>query len=89
MNQDHILIFAGLLIVLVLIIWIALKVIRWIFYGAGILLAFAAAQGFIGIAAYVALWVLAFPIMLIISALIGLFTFRYVNKFDRANKNPN
>jgi len=78
-----------LLIVLLLIIWIAFKLIGWIFYGAGILLTFAAAQGFIGIAAYVALWVLAFPLMLIVSALLGLFTFWYANKIDRANKNPN
>lgn len=40
--------------------------------GAGVLLAGAASLGFIGIAAYFALWVFAFPLMLIASALVGI-----------------
>ena len=41
------------------------------FWGAIVILAFAAEQGFVGLAAYVACWVLFFPVMLIVSIVVG------------------
>ena len=43
------------------------------FSGAIVLFAFAAEQGFLGIAAYIACWVFFFPVMLIICIIVGLF----------------
>lgn len=43
------------------------------FVGAVVLFGFAAEQGFIGIAVYVACWVFGFPVMLVICIIVGLF----------------
>ena len=51
------------------------------FSGAVSLFAFAAEQGFIGIAAYIACWVFLFPAMLIICIIVGFFTM-WANRGD-------
>ena len=51
----------------------ALAAAVFVFRGAVLLLAFAGAQGFIGLAAYVAAWVFLFPVMLVASFGFGLF----------------
>ncbi len=43
------------------------------FSGAVFLFAFAAEQGFVGIAAYIACWVFLFPVMLVICIIVGFF----------------
>ena len=43
------------------------------FFGAVFLFAFAAEQGFIGLAAYVACWVFLFPVMLVVCIINGFF----------------
>jgi len=54
------------LVIFVLLLWAA-------FFGAAFLFAAASKQGFIGLAVYVACWVLLFPVMLIICIGIGFF----------------
>lgn len=56
----------GLALILLLIFFIIAVV-----YGAIVLIQPASAQGFVGFAAYVAMWVLLFPVMLGICALVG------------------
>ncbi|GJL86561.1 MAG: hypothetical protein DHS20C03_02700 [Minwuia thermotolerans] len=53
-------------------IWLAFILLCAAFSGAVALLVFAAAQGFVGIAAYIACWVIFFPVMLVISVIMGL-----------------
>lgn len=53
-------------------IWLAFILLSAAFAGAVALFGFAAEQGFVGIAAYIACWVLFFPVMLTIAIIIGL-----------------
>lgn len=53
------------------ILVLAFKLLKMIFVGAILLLAFASEQGFLGIAAYLACWVFLFPVMVIICGVIG------------------
>ena len=55
-------------------LWLIIKLGVAAFAGAVVLLAFAGEQGFIGLAAYIALWVFLFPAMLIVCIIIGLIT---------------
>jgi hypothetical protein len=85
-TEDQILLLIAAGIGLVLVLWVAVKLIRWTFFGASVLFAFAAAQGFVGIAAYVAMWVFVFPLMLIASVLIGAIRALAI-KIDRDDRN--
>lgn len=53
-------------------IWLAFVLFGAAFAGAVALFGFAAEQGFIGIAAYIACWVFFFPVMLAIAVIVGL-----------------
>ena len=64
-----ILLIVGALLALVIILWLCWAA----FIGAAFLFVFAGEQGFIGLAAYIACWVLFFPVMLVICILIGIF----------------
>ncbi len=64
-----ILLVVGGLLALGVVIWLLIAA----FGGAVFLFAFAAEQGFIGIAAYIACWVFFFPVMLVICIIVGLF----------------
>ena len=72
-----------LIILLVLGAWAALVIFIWLcgaaFAGAAFLFALAVGQGFIGRAAYVACWVLLFPVMLIVCIVIG-FSLMWANR---------
>jgi hypothetical protein len=48
-----------------------LAALLFLFEGAGLLLIWAMKSGFVGFAAYVACWVLLFPVMLVGSILLG------------------
>jgi hypothetical protein len=64
------LVVAGLF-VLLFVVGLALILLWWAFLGGRLILAFAVEQGFLGLAAYVACWVLLFPVMLTISIVVG------------------
>ncbi len=64
-----ILLVVGGILALAAAIWLLIAA----FGGAVFLFAFAAEQGFIGIAAYIACWVFFFPVMLVICIIVGLF----------------
>tara|TARA_B110000483_G_C17755586_1_gene374049 strand:+ start:193 stop:444 length:252 start_codon:yes stop_codon:yes gene_type:complete len=53
------------------LIWLLIFFIKAVVIGAIVLIQPASAQGFVGFAAYVAMWVLLFPVMLGICALVG------------------
>ncbi len=57
----------------ILALSIAICLLIAAFGGAVFLFAFAAEQGFVGIAAYIACWVFLFPVMLVICIIVGLF----------------
>ena len=57
----------------ILALGIAILLIIAAFGGAVFLFEFAAEQGFVGIAAYIACWVFFFPVMLVICIIVGLF----------------
>lgn len=59
-------------VVAIFAIWAAVWLIRCAFRGAVVLLAFAAEQGFVGLAAYVACWVFLLPVMLVICVFVGM-----------------
>ena len=63
-----IVVIVAVIALLVIALWSLVSLIE----GAGILLVWASSQGFIGVAAYFALWIVAFPFMLIVSIIIGL-----------------
>ena len=75
------LVVAGLLAV-----WLAIKLFGWALTGALYLLAFAGEQGFIGLAAYIACWVVLFPAMLVISIIVGIVAGADVREEDRIRK---
>ena len=53
-------------------LWLIFVLGRAAIVGALFLLAFAGEQGFIGLAVYIAAWVFMFPVMLVISIIVGL-----------------
>jgi len=57
-----------------------------LFLGATLLLAWASSQGFIGVAIYFALWIFAFPLMLIASIITGLISGWTLDKEEREEK---
>lgn len=74
-----IIVIIGALFVLILGLWL----ISAIFIGAVVLLQFAAAQGFLGLAAYIAMWVFLFPVMLVVCAIVGLITWIIDRRAER------
>ncbi len=65
-----------LLAVLAVTLIVGLSFLAWAVAGAIVLFAFAANQGFVGIAVYVACWVFLFPVMLVASIVLGIFVLR-------------
>ena len=65
---------------------IALVAASSLFLGATLLLAWASSQGFIGVAVYFALWIFAFPFMLIASIITGLISGWTLDKEEREEK---
>lgn len=86
LSENQILLLIAGVVGLVLALWIVVNLIRWTIVGAAVLLAFAAEQGFVGLAAYVLLWVVVLPLMLIASLSIGAFR-ALVKKIDRDDRN--
>ena len=68
------------------LLFIALVAASSLFLGATLLLAWASLQGFIGVAVYFALWILAFPFMLIVSIIIGLVSIWTLGKEGQKGK---
>lgn len=58
-------------VVLIVALVIGLFLIKYAFYGALFLLAWAAEQGFIGTVVYFVCWIFLFPFMLIASIITG------------------
>lgn len=58
------------------IFYIALKLIGYAIVGFLWLFAWAAAQGFVGIAVFIACWVFMLPVMAVLSVIVGFFTWR-------------
>jgi hypothetical protein len=77
---DDWVLYVGMGLAAVLALWIALWALRQTLSGAAIIFEFAAVQGFLGVAAYVALWVLLLPIMVLICFGTGVFVNTSVNK---------
>lgn len=73
MNTDEITLLIVVIILGILGLLLAFWLIRLALIGAIVLFEFAADQGFIGLAAYVACWVFLFPVMLVICIIVGLF----------------
>lgn len=66
---------AGLFVIywaIIFLLWIGAMIVA----GATVHLAWASEQGFLGVAAYVALWVIASPLMLIVSIIAGWFVLK-------------
>lgn len=55
------------------VVWLAWKVCKAVVIGAWIFLEMASPHGFIGLALYILLWVLAFPVMLVLCFVSGAF----------------
>lgn len=68
-DEVNVLIFCAFFVGLCLSIWLLGRVLS----GAKLLLDWAADGGFVGVAAYIAMWVFLFPVMLIGSAFTGIF----------------
>jgi|TARA_B110000879_G_C11153414_1_gene505699 hypothetical protein len=68
------------------LLFIALVAASSLFLGATLLLAWALSQGFIGVAVYFALWIFAFPFMLIASIITGLISGWTLDKEEREEK---
>lgn len=71
MNTDQIVLFIGVIILGALALLLAFWLIRLGLVGAIFLLGFAAEQGFVGLAVYVACWVFLFPVMIIACLIVG------------------
>lgn len=71
MSEDDALIWVGVILAGWLGLWLAWKALVATFTGAGVLLAYAAESGFVGLAAYIAMWFFLFPVMLIICLVLG------------------
>ena len=61
------------LIVAAFALLLALMILIWVFRGAILLFFYAGESGFIGHVIYFALWIVVFPIMLVVCLLVGLF----------------
>ena len=68
------------------LLFIALVAASSLFLGATLLLAWASSQGFIGVSVYFALWIFAFPLMLIASIITGLISGWTLDKEEREEK---
>lgn len=53
-------------------LWLAWHVLKAGLAGVAFLFSMALAQGFLGIAAFIALWIFLFPVMVVISVVVGL-----------------
>jgi len=65
--MDNATILIVVIVAVIALLFIALVATSSLFLGATLLLAWASSQGFIGVAIYFALWIFAFPLMLIAS----------------------
>lgn len=72
--MDNTTIWIVVIVAVIALLFIALWSLGSLIAGAAILLGWASSQGFIGVAVYFALWIFAFPFMLIVSIIIGLVT---------------
>ena len=70
-SGSDVLLFGGLLLAGLVTVWLALWLLWFAFAGAVVMLSFAAEQGFVGLAAFVAAWVFLFPVMLPIAIVLG------------------
>jgi hypothetical protein len=64
-------------------LWLAFLILRAIYAGALFFLQWALAQGFVGVAAFVACWVLMLPVTLIACAVVGFGAMRVMKEQDR------
>lgn len=72
MTDEGILLIVGALLFIFIALPIALWLITRTLFGAAFLFAYAGEQGFIGFAVYIACWVFMFPVMLIVSLIVGI-----------------
>ena len=82
-------ILAGCLVA-TLALWLCWKLVRVVWDGAVLIFLFAGAQGFVGVAAYVACWIFMFPVMLVASLIVGLWVVllaRSIEKEERSGPN--
>jgi len=68
--NEGVLIAVAILVGLV-VLWSAWQILKRGFVGAVFLLGYALRQGFIGLAAYIALWVFLLPAMAVICVIVG------------------
>lgn len=71
MDGTSLAVLAGVVILALVALVIAIGLLLVGFSGALVLFAFAALQGFLGIAAYFAAWVVLFPVMAVASIVVG------------------
>jgi membrane protein implicated in regulation of membrane protease activity len=74
------------IVAVIVLFFIAIYAIVLLFSGSVVLLAWASSQGFIGVAIYFALWIFAFPFMLIASIITGLVSEWALTKEKRKEK---
>src|SRR6056297_2453184 len=70
-ESSEFLLFGGLLLAGLFALLLAIWLLMLAFAGAIVMLSLAAAQGFVGLVAFVAAWVFLFPIMLVIAIVLG------------------
>ena len=84
--MDNATILIVVIVAVIALLFIALVAASSLFLGATLLLAWASSQGFIGVAVYFALWIFAFPLMLIASIITGLIFGWTLDKEEREEK---
>ncbi|MGM0583470.1 MAG: hypothetical protein ACQEUZ_02305 [Pseudomonadota bacterium] len=84
MEGSQAILIAGLIAGGLLALGIALVLIAWVVRGALELFGMAAAQGFVGLVAYVAAWVFLLPVMAVASGVIGFFAWRMNRAEEKA-----
>ena len=84
--MDNATILIVVIVAVIALLFIALVATSSLFLGATLLLAWASSQGFIGVAIYFALWIFAFPLMLIASIITGLISGWTLDKEEREEK---
>ncbi len=59
-------------LIVIIVVLLAIYLLRSLFIGASVLLAWAGMQGFVGVAAYVTCWIFLAPFMAVASIVIGM-----------------
>jgi hypothetical protein len=85
-HGSDLLLLGGLLLAGLFVLGLALWLIWFAFAGAVIMLSFAAAQGFVGLVAFVAAWVFLFPVMLPVAIVMGFLAGRADSMEERRNR---